>query len=210
MTNEDTTDFDEHFAKISSYIVDTLHGVPLEMTEDEKEQFRIQVISNQYAERLLSEAEKTETYRGLSKIDILHTVSIPQLARTIPLNLITGRYMDNDLFFLVQYRNGKATEIGIQRDLSKVASIKLFGMDMFNTTAECIIDSLMKKDNVICNEKDLQLGTEYIFPEIGVRLWRERAFHPKLLKDPLYMEEMQAVLEDEYQYQYFQMITIIG
>ena len=72
MTNEDTTDFDEHFAKISSYIVDTLHGVPLEMTEDEKEQFRIQVISNKYAERLLSEAEKTETYRGLSKIDILH------------------------------------------------------------------------------------------------------------------------------------------
>ncbi len=36
MTNEDTTDFDEHFAKISSYIVDTLHGVPLEMNEDEK------------------------------------------------------------------------------------------------------------------------------------------------------------------------------
>ena len=54
--NLNTTDFDEHFAKISSYIVDTLHGVPLEMTEDEKEQFRIQVISNQYAERLLSEA----------------------------------------------------------------------------------------------------------------------------------------------------------
>ena len=95
MTNEDTTDFDEHFAKISSYIVDTLHGVPLEMTEDEKEQFRIQVISNQYAERLLSEAEKTETYRGLSKIDILHTVSNPQLARTIPLkglNLSLEKY----------------------------------------------------------------------------------------------------------------------
>ena len=98
MTNEDTTDFDEHFAKISSYIVGTLHGVPLEMTEDEKEQFRIQVISNQYAERLLSEAEKTETYRGLSKIDILHTVSIPQLARTIPLkglNLSLGQFTRN-------------------------------------------------------------------------------------------------------------------
>ena len=70
--NLNTTDFDEHFAKISSYIIDTLHGVPLEMTEAETEQFRIQVLSNQYAERLLSEAEKTETYRGLSKIDILH------------------------------------------------------------------------------------------------------------------------------------------
>ena len=39
--NLNTTDFDEHFAKISSYIVDTLRGVPLEMTEDEKEQFRM-------------------------------------------------------------------------------------------------------------------------------------------------------------------------
>ena len=43
--NLNTTDFDEHFAKISSYIVDTLHGVPLEMTEDEKEQFRMKTSS---------------------------------------------------------------------------------------------------------------------------------------------------------------------
>ena len=98
-------------------------------------------------------------------------MQMERCAETGDPNLITGRYMDNDSFFLVQYRNRKATEIGIQRELSKVASIKLFGLDMFNTTAECIIDSLMKKDNVICNEKDLQLGTEYLFPEIGVRLW---------------------------------------
>ena len=90
-------------------------------------------------------------------------MQMERCAETDDPNLITGRYMDNDSFFLVQYRNGKAAEIGIQRDLSKVASIKLFGMDMFNTAAECIIDSLMKKDNVICNEKDLQLGTEYFF-----------------------------------------------
>ena len=84
-------------------------------------------------------------------------MQMERCAETGDPNLITGRYMDNDSFFLVQYRNGKATEIGIQRELSKVASIKLFGLDMFNTTAECIIDSLMKKDNVVCNEKDLQL-----------------------------------------------------
>ena len=49
--NLNTTDFDEHFAKISSYIVDTLHGVPLEMTEDEKEQFRIQFLSLNWLEQ---------------------------------------------------------------------------------------------------------------------------------------------------------------
>ena len=46
--------------------------------------------------------------------------------------------MDNDSFFLVQYRNGKATEIGIQRELSKVASIKLFGLDMLTGDDERI------------------------------------------------------------------------
>ena len=139
-------------------------------------------------------------------------MQMERCAETGDPNLITGRYMDNDSFFLVQYRNGKATEIGIQRELSKVASIKLFGLDMFNTTAECIIDSLMKKDNVVLQRKrTCNWGNGNIFsPEIGVRLWRERAFHLKLLKDPLYMEEMQAVLEDEYQYQYFQMVTVMG
>jgi len=41
--------------------------------------------------------------------------------------------------------------------------LKLFGMDMFNTAAECIIDSLMKKDNVICNEKGLATGNGIFF-----------------------------------------------
>ncbi len=58
MTNEDTTDFDEHFAKISSYIVDTLHGVPLEMTEDEKEQFRIIKVKKRECLKLSREIPK--------------------------------------------------------------------------------------------------------------------------------------------------------
>ena len=58
MTNEDTTDFDEHFAKISSYIVDTLHGVPLEMNEDEKEQFRIIKVKKRECLKLSREIPK--------------------------------------------------------------------------------------------------------------------------------------------------------
>ena len=42
-------------------------------------------------------------------------MQMERCAETGDPNLITGRYMDNDSFFLVQYRNGKATEIGIQR-----------------------------------------------------------------------------------------------
>ena len=39
------------------------------------------------------------------------------------------------------------------RELSKVASIKLFGLDMFNTTAECIIDSLMKRTTLFATKR---------------------------------------------------------
>ena len=56
--NLNTTDFDEHFAKISSYIVDTLHGVPLEMTEDEKEQFRIIKVKKRECLKLSREIPK--------------------------------------------------------------------------------------------------------------------------------------------------------
>ena len=61
-------------------------------------------------------------------------MQMERCAETGDPNLITGRYMDNDSFFLVQYRNGKATEIGIQRELSKVASIKLFTGDTDHRT----------------------------------------------------------------------------
>ena len=40
-------------------------------------------------------------------------MQMERCAETDDPNLITGRYMDNDSFFLVQYRNGKAAEIGI-------------------------------------------------------------------------------------------------
>ena len=36
-------------------------------------------------------------------------MQMERCAETGDPNLITGRYMDNDSFFLVQYRNGKAT-----------------------------------------------------------------------------------------------------
>ena len=93
-------------------------------------------------------------------------MQMERCAETGDPNLITGRYMDNDSFFLVQYRNGKATEIGIQRELSKVASIKLFGLDMFNTTAECIVDSLMKRTTLFATKRTCNWERNIFFPQL--------------------------------------------
>lgn len=87
-------------------------------------------------------------------------------------------------------------------------SVQLFGMDCFQTTAEDLVEKLKSYGPFSCDCEDVQLGTEYLFDKIGVRLWRERAFHPKLLSDPVYVEKMKAVLEDEYQYQYFAIVAV--
>ena len=56
---------------------------------------------------------------------------------------------------------------------------------------------------------DEDLSTNYEFPAIGVRLWREDAFHPKLLLDKKYMEEMKLVIDDMYHYLYFEIVAVL-
>lgn len=66
-------------------------------------------------------------------------------------------------------------------------------------------------DQVNCGEvlhKRQQLGTEYEFHDTGLRLWREMAFHEKLLLDGAYMDEMRPVIGDMEQYRYFDMVTM--
>ena len=124
-------------------------------------------------------------------------------------NLTTGRYEDDYSFFLVQYQKGRAIEISIHKMLARSVPVKLFGVEVFALKAEQIIDWLKEKNSFTCDNDDQQLGTEYVFPEIGIRFWRERAFHFKLLKNIEYMRDMKEVLEDEYQYQYFELVTVI-
>lgn len=137
------------------------------------------------------------------------SVQIECSVETDDSNLITGRYADDKSFFLVQYQNGRAIEISAHKMLAQTAPVKLFGVDIFNLKADQTVDWLKGKSDCTCNNEDEQLGTEHIFPEIGIRFWRERAFHLKLLEDTLYMEEMKDVLEEEYQYQYFELITVM-
>lgn len=137
------------------------------------------------------------------------SVQIQRIMETDDSDLVTGRYADDRSFFLVQYQNGRAIEISVHKMLIQALPVKLFGVDVFNLKIEQIIDWLKGTSGFVCDNEDEQLGTEYIFPEIGIRFWRERAFHPKLLENPPYMKEMKDVLEEEYQYQYFELITVM-
>lgn len=118
------------------------------------------------------------------------------------------RYMNNCFFFMVQYRSDRAVGIGIDYELRNHFPILLYNMDFFRTPASEMIEALKKLSPVTHDLEDEDLSYNYEFPKLGLRLWREDAFHPKLLKDAQYMKEMELVMDEMYRYQYFQLIAV--
>ena len=106
---------------------------------------------------------------------------------------------------MVRYQNGKAIEISVDRELRDEVKVSLYDLDVFHTPAEDVIRFMKQFGPCIHDE---QLSTEYAFPALGIRFWRERAFHEKLLQDRAYVEAMQLVLEEEKRYLYFDIVTV--
>ena len=120
----------------------------------------------------------------------------------------TLRYLDDASFFMVSYKDDKAVEISMNSLLREQAVITIYNMDVFKTPAEELVNDLKKLSSCTCDWEDEQLGTDYAFPEIGIRLWREEPFHPKLLSDKEYMEQMKMVIDEMYRYLYFEIIGV--
>ena len=119
------------------------------------------------------------------------------------------RYLNQKFFFIVWYRQSRAIEIAVDLLLREQLPLLLYGMDIFQTEAEKVLAALKQVGPCLCDAGDEQLGTNYEFSSLGLRLWRERAFHRKLLLDKAYREEMALELEEEYQYLYFQIVAVI-
>lgn len=119
------------------------------------------------------------------------------------------RYLNQKFFFIVWYRQSRAIEIAVDLLLREQLPVLLYGMDIFQTEAEKVLAALKQAGPFSCDAGDEQLGTNYEFSSLGLRLWRERAFHRKLLLDKEYREKMALVLEEEYQYLYFQIVAVM-
>jgi len=122
--------------------------------------------------------------------------------------ITTYRYITNYFFFMVSYQNNQAVKIAVDYELRNHGIITIFEKDIFKTTAEDMISFLQQYSSCVYTSEDILLDTDYEFPEMGVRLWREDVFHKNILLDGEYMSEMQYVIEEMYQYLYFQMIEV--
>lgn len=56
-------------------------------------------------------------------------------------------------------------------------------IDLFHTKAEDLFDSLRRLSDYDCDCEDEYLSCTYYFKDLGMTLWCESAFHPKLLQE---------------------------
>ena len=100
--------------------------------------------------------------------------------------------------FQLEYEDGKLSRIGLDR--CEDLKVLYRGLDLTGTHAEDLIPALAKETGYVCDCEDHELACTYEFPALGLELWRESAYHPKLLAVPEFQELIQALPENlEYE-----------
>lgn len=108
-----------------------------------------------------------------------------------------GGYGD-PVTFQLEYEDGKLSRIGLER--SEDLKVLYHGLDLTRTHAEDLIPALAKETGYTCDCEDHELACTYEFPALGLELWRESAYHPKLLEVPDFQELIRELPENlEYE-----------
>lgn len=88
----------------------------------------------------------------------------------------------------------------------------LHDVDLFGEKAEDVIRKLEALTPCTYEgDADKDLANEYTFPAWKIRFWRERAYHPKLMQDPEFIELIsmhEENLEYELQFWHFESVVV--
>ena len=112
----------------------------------------------------------------------------------------------------IGFRDGRVYEIELADSIGEWADVMLGDIHVFHDKAEDVVAALEGQAACSWEFPDKELSTTYEFPELGVSLWRESAFHPKLYEDPEYLQEFQSMSseqqEDELRFWHFQSLCL--
>ena len=100
----------------------------------------------------------------------------------------------------------------INYTLSDRYRVMLHDVDLFGEKAEDVIRKLEALTPCTYEgDADKDLANEYIFPAWKIRFWRERAYHPKLMQDPEFIELISMQEENlayELQFWHFESVVV--
>lgn len=119
----------------------------------------------------------------------------------------------DDINYTIDFRNGRAWEICVNNyTLSDRYRGMLHDVDLFGEKAEDVIRKLEALTPCTYEgDADKDLANEYIFPAWKIRFWRERAYHPKLMHDPGFIELISMHEENlayELQFWHFESVVV--
>ena len=101
----------------------------------------------------------------------------------------------------ITYKDNLVSEICVNKhDEYKVL---INNIDVFRTKAEEIFDTFKRNSEYDCDCEDEYLSRTYDFKDLGMSLWRESAYHPKLLNEEWFQElinEQEENLEYEQRF----------
>lgn len=100
----------------------------------------------------------------------------------------------------------------INYTLSDRYRVMLHDVDLFGEKAEDVIRKLEALTPCTYEgDADKDLANEYTFPAGKIRFWRERAYHPKLMQDPEFIELISMHEENlayELQFWHFESVVV--
>ena len=100
--------------------------------------------------------------------------------------------------FRLEFLDGRLARIGLDKELEYRVLYR--GVDLTRTHAEELIPALAREGAVECDCEDPELAYTYRIPALGLELWRESVYHPKLLDNPEFRELIEALPENlEYE-----------
>ena len=133
----------------------------------------------------------------------------PWTSKDLDTDGYTIRYFNDLALFIVRFCGERAVEISVNREIAPHACVALYGMDVFRTEAEALVNHMRRFSPCMHDIEDERLSYEYFFPDVDIRLWREMVFHGSLLLNKQYMSQMGHMIEEMRAYLYFDMVTVV-
>jgi hypothetical protein len=111
----------------------------------------------------------------------------------------------------ITYKDNVVTEIYFTKQDDFI--VLLNNIDLFHTKAEEIFDAYKRISEYDCDCEDEYLSWTFYFKDLGMSLWRESAYHPKLLNEKWFQElidQQEENLEYEQRFWYFNQICLMN
>lgn len=132
------------------------------------------------------------------------TGNIPESESTdVEAQFATYRLWPTGIYYYVSYLDDALCHITVNGGIEGQTVATLYGIDLFSQKAQEVVAQLLPYGRCVCDRPDPLLAYTYYFPTLGILLWREMPYHPKLLQQQAYLDLSLENLQYERQFEYF-------